>query len=232
MCYNNLKNYLLNNFENNDFINLWKQRKINQNSIEVHNNFNLNLSVAFPGYKTDYKYNHIVYDYRVDLNRIAISHANIVTDIYNKCVQAPHLIHDIYNFLIDLAYNGLNVNLNRYPQLLNYRFQPPNNELLTEVENGHNGKYYNRLANSWNYSFEELSSIIPYIVLQEDINYPMPRFSGRRMSFYRYVEAIFCSLNNQYSIRHAINRTLSHSRPQLWMEFNDYYQPITNIVNL
>lgn len=229
MNYDELKQYLLDEFSLNNFEGLYNENRTNTGVILAENNYNLNLTIAFPGYKTKFRNNRFTYDYRVDLNRIAISHANIVTDIYNKSVQAPELRTDIYNFLIDLAQNGLNINLNNYERLLNYEFNPPPNELLTLIKDAHGNKFYNRNANSWNYSFQELSTIIPYIVLQEDINYPMPRFEGRRMSFYRYIEAIFCLEDNEYSIINVINRTLSHIRPALWNEYIEMYQPIINL---
>lgn len=233
MNYTESRTYLLNQFNNNNFDGLFYNKRTNQASIAVANNFNLNLTIAFPGYKTQYKHGHLVYDYRVDLNKIPISHTNIVTDIYNKAIQAPQLVNDLYKFLIDLSFNALNIDLNKYQQLLNHNFQAPSTELLTLVKKAHGTKQYNINGNAWSYSLKELSTIIPYIVLQEDINYPMPRFNGRRMSFYRYVEAIFCSLNNNYyTLQQVIVRTLSHTRPALWNEFNQFYQPITKLANI
>lgn len=230
MNYNQLKTYLLNQFTINNFDNLYKSKSTNKVNITVENNFGINLKIAFPGYKTNYKNGHFTYDYRVDLNEIAISHANIITDIYNKSNQAPELVSDLYKFLIDLSKNALDIDLTNYKKLLNHNFKAPSTQLLNLVQNAHNGKHYNINGNSWNYSFEELSTIIPYIVLQEDINYPMPKYNGRRMSFYRYAEAIFCSLNNNnYNIEQVIDRALSHERPALWAKFTQYYKPITDL---
>lgn len=230
MNYLNLKNSLFIKFEENNFKELCQCKNRKSITLPINNPYNLNLTVSFPGYKAKYLGDSLVYDYRIDLNEIPISHTNIVTDIYNKAIQSPDIQNDLFNFLIDLSKNALNVNLNDYPQLSNYKFRAPSNQLLDIIKIAHGDKNYNADANSWSYSFKELSTIIPYIVLQEDINYPMPRFNGRRMSFYRYIEAILCtSAKSNHSIKDVISRTLSHTKPKLWSEFTDFYKPITNL---
>lgn len=235
MNYKEIKTDLINQFNDKNFKELWKEQRVNQELIHVGNNHNLDLTIAFPGYKTEEKFGHIIYDYRVDLKQIPISHTNIVTDIYNKAIQlkenSPELIKQLYKFLIDLSKNALDLNLEDYKELLAYDFKAPSSELLDFIHRSHGVKSYNKNANSWNYSFEELQTIIPYIVLQEDINYPMPRFNGRRMSFYRYVEAVFCAYKIGYSIQHVIKRTLSHERIKPWEQLTSLYEPITNLVS-
>lgn len=233
MNYNQLKEHVLKIFKEGDFVKHWENYNETGNRLELNSqnkiiNDSLNLSINFPGYKTTKKYGKLIYDYRVDLNNIAISHTNIVIDIYNKCRQAPHLSNNLYRFLLDISKNALNTNLNNYTDLLNFNFIAPSTKLLEQSNIAHKnlGKYFNQSANSWNYSFEELKYLISYIVLQEDINYPMPRYNGRRMSFYRYIEALICTFPNDYTLENVIERTLSHSIPPLWNIGGNIYTPI------
>jgi hypothetical protein len=79
---------------------------------------------------------------------------------------------------------------------------------------------------NWNYSADELRYVISYIVLQEDINYPPPGHEGRRMPFYRYVEALMMNevaVATSYTLDDVISRTLSHGRPPLYGELKDIY---------
>lgn len=230
MDYNELEHYLLDMFNKNNYLKSLQSNQRNSKNSNIPNNFGINLSISFPGYKSYIKNNIIVYDYRVDLNNMPISHANIATDIYSKCVQAPMLRKDLYNFLIELAINALNIDLSKYNKLMSFKFKTPSRNLLNRVVQAHGFKRYNLEGNNHNFSLEELSIMIPYIVLQEDINYPMPKFNGRRMSFYRYIESMLCtSQNNIYTIENVISRALSHSRPGLWSEYNRYYEPIKNL---
>lgn len=245
MNYNELEKNLLQIFENKHFVNHFEEylktnqkNKLNSQSEIV--NSQLNLKINFPGYKTKKKYNHytkknkITYDYRVDLNEIAISHTNIVVDIYNKSIQNPEIRIPLYNFLVDISKNALNTNLNNHQLLLNFKFTAPTPELLNQAAIAHqiNRKIYNKNANKLNYSLEQLKYLISYIVLQEDINYPMPKKAGRRMSFYRYIEAIICSsTRNNYSLSDVITRSLSHNFPPLWEKYLSYYRPVFNLAN-
>ncbi|EGT3614304.1 hypothetical protein E5N06_13325 [Clostridium perfringens] len=237
MNYNQLEEYVLKIFKDGNFIKHWEDYKRTGNRKEINSqrkivNTDLKLSINFPGYKTIQKHKKLIYDYRVDLNNIPISHTNIVIDIYNKCNQAPYLSNNLYRFLLDVSENALNTNLKNYNELLNFNFIAPSTMLLNRAERKHRNlnKYFNRTANSWNYSIEELKYLISYIVLQEDINYPMPKYNGRRMSFYRYIEAIICANNNNnYTLENVIERTLSHSRPTLWNINERIYAPITEL---
>lgn len=244
MNYDELKTDLLTIFNTkNQFITTYNKSIKNNdrnllNSINHVVNPNINLSVNFPGYKTKVRQNRIIYDYRVDLNGIAISHVNLIVDLYNKATQAPNLIRELYNFLIDIGVNCLNVNLQNYNNLATYQFNPPPTQLLTRVNNCHRnlGKWFNINANLRNYSLDELLSTIGYIVLQEDINYPISKgFNGRKMCFSRYIEALLVAQaqnpNPQvYSLESLIERTLSHTRTQPWDNFDNLYAPILNFI--
>lgn len=249
MSFTTMQQQLLNVFRQNNFQRVWEDGEaqkeanrgrnpaINTIQYQVPNNFNQSLTINYPGYKTKKNYNgYIVYDYRVDLNNIPISHANIIVDLYNKARQLPN-VNSLRNLLFDLARNGNDIDLNNHLELLNFQFAPPSEELLNSVTMIHNqiGKQYQIDGNlNWNYSIQQLCALIMWIVLQEDINYPM-RFrplQGRRMSFYRYIEALYCAENpedNEHTIAHVIERALHHGIPGAWHNININYQPIIDL---
>lgn len=87
MSYSVMRQQLLNEFNKNNILQVWNAGQINTLHYQIPNNYNLNLTINYPGKKTKVVNNTIkAYDYRVDLNGIAISHANIITDLYNKAL--------------------------------------------------------------------------------------------------------------------------------------------------
>ncbi|MFW6008466.1 MAG: hypothetical protein ACOCP8_04280 [archaeon] len=234
MSYKKMRKQLLKHFEENNFKEEYKNNNINENQYYVPNKYNLDLVINFPGYKTKRKKGYWYYDYRVDLNNTPISHVNIIIDLYNKAIQLDD-ITILYDFLIDIAHQGDDFNRKNYLKLDNINFSPPSQELLgiaNKVYNDKN-KHFDYSGNeNWNYSIDELSHLIMWIVLQEDINYPMDKnFSGRRMSFYRYLEAIYTSKSNNKKINKVIKRAIKHGKPNLWKNENINYQPIIELGN-
>ncbi|MCR4945003.1 MAG: hypothetical protein K5986_11320 [Clostridium sp.] len=211
MFYNRLEERLVKIFKDNDFIGAMRRNE--EKFIPVKNKYDLDLQIKYPGYKAEIRNGKVIYDYRVDYNSIPISHVNVVVDLYNKIVQAPQLRELYREFLVDISRNGWGINLDKYKGLDEVKIKNPSEELLNHITVIHNGlnKSYNRIGNEGKvYSTCELAYFISLIVMQEDINYPMPRYEGRRMSFYRYLEAI-----NGKDLSHVIRRTLSHTRPPL-----------------
>lgn len=235
MNYKELQYYLISEFSLNNFKDKWKANDINNSFLNIQNDYGVDLKIYFPGYKTEERDGKLIYDYRVELNDIPISHTNIITDIHSKANQLmernPTLLKRLYTFLVDLSINGLELNLEKYNDLMEFEFLPPDLSLIEKVRNAHFEKRYNESANQWNYTFEELFIAVPYIVLQEDINYPMPKFEGRRLSFYRYIESILSSYKICH-IEYVIHRALAHKRLDLFEEYIKFYEPVRNIINL
>jgi hypothetical protein len=70
-------------------------------------------------------------------------------------------------------------------------------------------------------TIEELFKSIKWIVIQEDINYPVSKgYLGRKMPYGRYLEAIHVLEGKGYSLQEVIQRALSHSRPQKWNDMD------------
>ena len=224
MNFINSKKHLQNIFDKNHFTQNVKQerRHTTQILIEKCSN-NSEISISFPGYKSSVNESRTVYDYRVDIKKdgiqTALSHANIITDIYNKIVNGDISISFFYKELIEIAKNGT-LNIPEIEQKLTYKSCKPSAFLIKRVKKAHGKKKYNETGNSFDLTLEELFLSIKWIVLQEDINYPMPRFEGRKMSFARYVEAIFVTQNNAHNLEEVIERALSHSKPLPWKEID------------
>ena len=99
---------------------------------------------------------------------------------------------------------------------------PPPDTLLDYAQVAHNSKPYRREGNSADLTIEELFSSIKWISIQEDINYPMPRYQGRKMPYTRYIEVVHIAKHkdSQHSLGEVIQRAISHTRPSPWGEMN------------
>jgi len=149
---------------------------------------------------------------------VTLSHANIIVDIYSKCQRRESLIPDLQTFLRNVIQEDP-VNPYQDTRLLpDYTpWSPPEASLLDDMERIHKaqGKPFNRMGNRWDLAMEELIALVKWVALQEDINYPMPKWEGRRMPLARYVEAIHCAANGA-DIALVIERALAHQRPRRW----------------
>lgn len=229
LSYKAIENELLDGFNAKGFERLYRTPQHLRDFLDIENDAGIDLKIWFPGLKTARRANGaLVYDYRVDLKETAISHVNVVVDLYNKTRQRPDMIRTLYSFLRDLFRVPLS-GLGRIDEIDGFDVAPISSEELQSIDSLHRklGKNYNRHGNmNWNYSANELRYVISYIVLQEDINYPPPKYEGRRMPFYRYIEAIMMNeptVDTPYTLDKVIARTLSHNRPRLYDELEDIY---------
>jgi hypothetical protein len=225
MNFQQARNYLTTVFNQNGFSQNVQNKNIHATQVVVETCSNgTEISVSFPGYKAYITGNKTVYDYRVDIVKngikAALSHTNIITDIYNKIDSCNMSASELRNVLIEFSQEG-NIMLQSIVQRLPYNPSAPNQNLLTRVANAHKGKTYNAVGNSFDLTLEELLSSIKWIVLQEDINYPISNgYEGRKMPFARYLEAIFVTQNTSHTLEEVIQRALSHSRPSQWNEMD------------
>ena len=96
-----------------------------------------------------------------------------------------------------MLYNLVRNSKNIYSQLF---------DLLSDLyRNGTNilGKY-----SLGNIDADFLITLIFWMTLQDEINFPQPRFQGRRMPFSRYFEAIYCAAFDDapYTIENVMQR--------------------------
>lgn len=174
------------------------------------------ISICFPGYKAT----PTNPDYRVDLTRngvsTSLSHANIVVDIFNKCTAGGMSVAGLKKALQRQAVDCA-LDYAALAQGLPYRPVAPAADLLAAAQAAHGGKWYNKTGNRWDLSLEELFKSIQWIVIQEDVNYPIAKGClGRKMPYGRYLEAIHVLEGHGHSLPEVIQRALAHTRPRPW----------------
>ncbi|AEH48505.1 hypothetical protein [Parageobacillus thermoglucosidasius] len=231
--YSQMKNHLLNKFEKSDYISLYNQKKQERYSVLSFQDVNgrSSIDITFPGYKAEIKNNKVTkYDFRVNIVKENLnidtppSHVNIIVDLYNKVQKDNSLYNDLRIFLHNLSLDN-DLDPFRNTKLLEYPYENTiNMEVINLTENIHRrlGKTYNKNGNYWNYSFTDLAHCIKWIVLQEDINYPIRNGKlGRKMPFSRYFEAIFVAVNHSHTLEEVVTRALQHyTRPANWRELD------------
>lgn len=189
------------------------------------------ISLCFPGYKA---HDRGTTDYRVDIEKetqTSLSHANIILDVYSKCQSGRVDPEEMRTYLERTAEDGRDVIGDLPPSMQNYaRGDPSDRDLIETVASGHPaGDSFNRHGNQWDLDVEELTHSMFWIVLQEDINYPMPKYEGRKMPFSRYMEAVWAAHQNDESLlKKVIKRALAKGhRPDPWPEVD--YGSIANL---
>lgn len=158
------------------------------------------LAIRYPGYKTT----RAKCDYCVYLvdedGEHPISHVEIMTDLYNKTTMQNY--KHMKQYIEDVATIGRDINIDV--------------SLLSAVEYG--------------FSFEVLTDLMFYIAIQEDINYPGERFQGRKMCFYRYLEAIYCKVHTNHQIEEAIDKAVAYGYiPRNWNDVGELYNIVSRI---
>jgi len=155
------------------------------------------LIIRYPGYKTT----STKCDYCVCLvdegNERAVSHAEIMQDLYNKTTPS------------------------NYPDMKAYI------EAVARI--GREAKTASFMVPIFpqSFSYAQLTDLMFYVAIQEDINYPDYRYQGRKMCFFRYLEAIYCKINNQHSLQEAISRAETHGKiPPMWTNVGDLYDNV------
>ncbi|OKO50941.1 hypothetical protein ABH17_026830 (plasmid) [Bacillus toyonensis] len=125
-------------------------------------------------------------DYRLEFNGNPLSHPDIVEAVHNYARQGHGHGNIITSFLVDLYKNGLNANSN-----FNININVKNHQL----------------------NLDEFKQLVYWIVLQEDINFPRPRYMGVKRPLIRYIEGAISALHsNLLSLDDVIRRTNNHGR--------------------
>ena len=158
------------------------------------------LAIRYPGYKTT----RAKCDYCVYLvdedGEHPISHVEIMTDLYNKTTMQNY--KNMKQYIEDVATIGRDINIDV--------------SLLSAFEYG--------------FSCEVLTDLMFYIAIQEDINYPGERFQGRKMCFYRYLEAIYCKVHTNHQIEEAIDKAVAYGYiPRNWNDVGELYNIVSRI---
>ena len=195
------------------------------------------IRLSFPGYKADFKYGKIVYDYRVDLVTdeydTSLSHVNLLMDLYLKCEHGGLDPRKAIDFLMNFFIKG-NINELDYSKL-DYETFEIDNSILDEVSDFHTEieKTFNRQGNFKLLTHEEFVKSLKIIAVQEDINYPIGRFQGRKMCLKRYIETLwlFCIDDTSRTLTEILQRTLKHGRPpEDWPELSEMTLKINQFI--
>lgn len=118
-------------------------------------------------------------DYRLSLNNFSVRHTDLVRIIYN--LSNSGFQREALDFLVDINRNGLHANHNLPLPRVN-------------IEN-------------LQLNPEQLKTLIFWVTLQENFNYPAPKL-GIRMPFYRYIEAIIAQVQpDLLSLDNVLYRT-------------------------
>lgn len=223
MHFQQAKNHLIAIFDTNHFSQLVQHRQLHACQVVAETCSNgTPIVISFPGYKAAITAGRVIYDYRVDVWRpglkTSLSHANIVTDIFHKIVHGGMCADAMRTALVDLAQEGT-VDIQALVHRLPYVSSTPPVELRRRVALAHAGKPYNAMGNAIDWTLEELFLSMKWIVLQEDMNYPISLgYEGRKMPFARYLETIFITRHTTHTLEDVIARTLMHSRPPGWAD--------------
>lgn len=182
------------------------------------------IFISFPGYKAEASTSKIIYDYRVDICKdgitTALSHTNIITDIFNKIKNGGMSANNLKEVLIEIAKEG-EIDFEAIVDKLEYNPIIPPQTLIEKVRLAHGNKKYNHEGNLSDLTIEELLKCLKWIVLQEDINYPIAQnYEGRKMPFSRYLETIFITQNSSHDLEEVISRALIHTRPKPWSDMD------------
>ena len=128
MNFQQSENYLLNIFQKNNFSANVQKRNTHASQVVIETCSNgTQIIISFPGYKASVSRNKIVYDYRVDITRnstTALSHANIITDIFNKIQNGGMSAKNLKHVLIKVAQQG-SVDMAKAIAILPYKSVAP-----------------------------------------------------------------------------------------------------------
>ncbi|MEL5987551.1 hypothetical protein D6T70_11335 [Kurthia gibsonii] len=139
-------------------------------------------------------------DYKLTFNNHALSHVDIVNEIYTfiisetdkkyeRAIYISKLLADIFNYGLNAQVSTIN-KISIKGTLLN---------------------------------MSEFKEIIYWITLQEDINYPRPRYMGIKMPFIRYIESAISAIHPDIiSIDEVITRTNNHGTKPTQAINNEY----------
>mgnify|MGYP001477617668 CR=1 FL=1 len=184
--YTEMKNRLMQLFG----IDSYQDRDLYEQHHEVDRAGDSRIWICYPGRKRR------GWDYRVDIalrgeaydpnNPITPTHLDVAFDLYRRVQCCQELSAPLRTMLSDLAKDE-RIDPQQYECL--YRCQPHPSQ-----------------AEGIEYTMLELTYIIRWITLQEEFNYPIPLYEGRKMPFKRYLEAIEAGSSDCHSIDEVIRR--------------------------
>lgn len=227
MIFKEPKTKIIEEFTKNKFIEIANKGLEHTNTHPVYDCIatNTKIILSYPGNKAGWKGKYYSYDFRVDSiirgMKLALSHANIIVDIYNKVKYGGMDAEMLMAFLIFAMEEG---EFDLPTAIANLPYSPinPSVELLEIGRVAHGGKRFDERCNSVDLTLEELFVSILYIGMQEDVNYPIEHHKkGRIMPLERYLEAIHVCVDDSHTLTEVIERALAHGiPPEQWKDLN------------
>lgn len=161
----------------------------------------LKLAIRYPGYKTSKTRCDYCVYFIDESGEHPISHVEVMRDLYDKTNSENY--QQMKKYIESVAIYGKDVEVP--------------NTLISTFQSG--------------FPLVILTDLMFYIGLQEDINYPMPRYMGRTMCFFRYLEAIYCKVNAAHKLEEAIERATQKGGPPAreWTGVGDLYEVVSKI---
>lgn len=159
------------------------------------------IAIRYPGYKTKRDKSDYCVYLVDECDEYPISHVEIMWDLYAKTNPQNYELMKEYIETVALYGKGIEIP-----------------DCLCQMH-----------ANG--FTFEELTSLMFYIAIQEDINYPMPRYMGRTMCYFRYLEAVYCKVNHHHTLEEAIEKATRRNGPPApnWCDVGKLYSVVSRI---
>lgn len=116
-----------------------------------------------------------------------------------------------------LSFNGI---APKHTDVVDLIYNMTLNNNFNDLVNALDDLYNNGLHSSNVIFSQNQKELIFWITLQEEINYPQPRYSGRKLPYQRYYEAMLAKMG-VISLSDVKNRTNNHGRirPVLYSNF-------------
>jgi len=166
-----------------------------------------NIWILYPGYKAIQNPTSHKYDFRVDLEienkHVTCSHLNLIVDLFNKGSQRQYSQDQLLELVHSAAFSRPTI----------FRSQSgtapsPNIRNQVALACRNLSRVYSEEANKYDLSPEQFCEVAVWIFVQEEMNYPSPKFRGRSLALERYIEAIHVLDCKVHSLEEVIERAL------------------------
>lgn len=187
-------------------------------------NDNTSLRLSFPGIKAAWldRFKRYRYDFRVDLcnakgARRAVSHAEVILDLFTKVSLKQMSYGEAQAFLVD-------VQEGRSPAPTSYTPKRIPSAYIDAYHRAHKRlKKSPQTPEAFELEPHKLAPLLFFILLQEEVNYPSfvrgkrTTLSGRSLPLDRYSEAVWAAAHAPQKLEEVLLRTLTEeSRPVRW----------------
>lgn len=97
-----------------------------------------------------------------------------------------------------------------HSDIVSYIYKTTTPENALNIINSLDCIYQNGIMCDNDFFSHEIKNFLFWLTLQEDLNYPMPRYQGRKLPFQRFYEAVLAKLGF-YELQYILGRTNNHN---------------------